>query len=175
MRKAISRHAAAGVTPSVGTLGSMGCIYPQPSFWLVLCIPTASIGPDRKWNCGSGAHHDTVTLLLMRQGIMFRAIGPVFLFAFMVLCAVQLLGMACADDCLREWSTSPLQAQDRIPAGTDGQTETDGSQGEGELELAPAYGHGYHVIPRMARCVFDSLDCPRSTFVSDWFRPPVRL
>jgi hypothetical protein len=108
----------------------------------------------------------------MRQGVMFRTIGPLFLFAFTILCAVQLLGMACSDDCLREWSSGPLHAHDQIPVGTDGQTETDGSQGEGELEMALAQGEGFSTILRTSSCAFDSLNCPRSTFVSDWFRPP---
>jgi hypothetical protein len=107
---------------------------------------------------------------------MFRNIGVLLLLPLIALCAIQVVGMACSDDCLREWSTSPLHAQDQIPAGTDGQTETDSSsQGEGELELALTYGLGSHVTPRMASRFFDGLDCPRNTFVSDWFRPPVLL
>ena len=83
--------------------------------------------------------------------------------------------MACFDDCLREWSTGPLHTQNQIPGGPDGQTETDGSQGEGELELALAQGDAFHVIPRTGACFVDSLSCPRNAFVSDWFRPPVSL
>lgn len=166
------RRGATGVTPSVQTVGSMGCMYLNQAFSRLAGV---SIEPDRKWNCARGAHHDTVTLLFMRQGVMLRTIGPLFLFAFTVLCAVQLLGIACSDDCLREWSSGPLHAHDQIPGGTDGQPETDGSQGEGELELALAHGDGFHAIPRTGSCFFDSLDCPRSTFISDWFRPPLLL
>jgi len=134
-----------------------------------------SIELDRKWNCVSDARRDTVRPLFMRQGGMLRTIGPLFLFAFTVLCAVQLLGLACSDDCLREWSSCPLHAHDQIPGGTDGQPETDGSQGEGELELALAQGDGFHAIRRTGSCFFDNLNCPRSAFISDWFRPPALL
>jgi hypothetical protein len=40
------------------------------------------------------------------------------------------------------------------------------------LEMALAQGEGFSTILRTSSCAFDSLNCPRSTFVSDWFRPP---
>lgn len=124
-------------------------------------------------NCGGGLQYGTVRLLSVGQGIMFRTFKHFFLSVLMVLCMAQFLGTACSDDCLREWSPGPLDARDHIPSGTDGPAETDGSQGEGEMEFTLAQGDGLQVIPRTGSCFFDSPSCPRQTFVSDWFRPPL--
>jgi hypothetical protein len=103
---------------------------------------------------------------------MLRTFRYLFLVVLMVLCTVQFLGAACSDDCLRQWS-GPLQAHDQIPGGgPDGQTETDGSQGEGELEFTLAQGDGVYIIPRTGACFLDSATSPRTAFVFDWFRPP---
>lgn len=102
---------------------------------------------------------------------MFRTFGQSFFLLLLTVCAVQLMGAACADDCLRQWSTSPVHAHDQLPGSQDGQTETD--PGEGELEeLALAQGEGFRIIHLARTCILDHTSCPRTDFASDWFRPP---
>jgi len=103
---------------------------------------------------------------------MLGTFRPVFLVCLTALFTVQLLGTACLDDGVRERSGGPLHAQDQLPGTMDGQTETDGSAGEGEWELALAQSDGLRVILRTDVCSVDHAPCPRTTFVSDWFRPP---
>jgi hypothetical protein len=100
---------------------------------------------------------------------MFRTFGYCFFLLLLTVCAVQLMGTACADD-LRQWSTSPSHAHDQLPGSPDGQ-QTD--PGEGELEeLALAQGEPFRVIDLARACVLDNASCPRTDFASDWFRPP---
>lgn len=107
------------------------------------------------------------------QGEMFRTVRHLFLIALVVLFTVQFVGTVCSDDSLREWSHGPVHGHhDQNPAGTDGQTETDSSQGEGESELALAQGDGLHVLPVTGAGYFGSASCPRKSFISDRFRPP---
>jgi hypothetical protein len=102
---------------------------------------------------------------------MFRMFGHHGFLLLLALCAVQFLGTAWSDDCLRQWSSIPLHAQDQVPGTPDGQTESD--QGEGELEeLALAQGEAFRIIHLTRACSLDSASCPRTAFVSDWFRPP---
>jgi hypothetical protein len=55
-----------------------------------------------------------------------------------------------------------------MPGAADGQTD----QG-GELEeLALAQGEAFRIIHLAQLCSLDSASCPRTDFVSDWFRPP---
>ena len=104
---------------------------------------------------------------------MFHRFGHSVFVLLLALCAVQILGTACSDDCLRQWSASPVHAQDQLPGSPDGQTETD--QGEGELEeLALAQGEGFRIVHLARICVLDHASCPRTDFASDWFRPPAR-
>lgn len=102
---------------------------------------------------------------------MYRIFGDKVFFLLFALCAAQFLGTGCSDDCLRQWSAGPLHAHDQLPGAPDGQTESD--QGEGQLEeLALAQGEGLRIIHLARTCVLDSTSCPRTDFVSDWFRPP---
>lgn len=103
---------------------------------------------------------------------MVRTFRHSVLLVFLALCAVQLQGTACSDDCLRQWTPSPHQTHDSLPGGApDGQTEAD--QGEGELEeLALAQGEAFRIIHLARACVLDSACCPKANFVSGWFRPP---
>ena len=105
------------------------------------------------------------------QGVMYQTFRHLFLIALMVLFTVQLLGTACSDDCLPEWSNGPLQAQDQTAGEADGQTETD-SQGESESEFTLARTAGPQLVYRMRSLFFDSCSCPRKPFDSDFFRPP---
>ena len=97
------------------------------------------------------------------------------LLALLVLCGVQLLGTACSNDCLSQWSTTPLHTQDQLPGGTDGQTESDGSQETGELEWALPQQDGLHVTSPTGQCVIGSASCTAKPFLSNWFRPPALL
>jgi hypothetical protein len=102
---------------------------------------------------------------------MFRLFQHKVFLLLLALCAVQFLGTGCSDDCLRQWSAGPLHAHDQLPGAPDGQTESD--QGEGELEeLALAQGEAFRIIHLTRTCILDSASCPRTDFVSDWFRPP---
>ena len=108
---------------------------------------------------------------LRGKAACFAPLGSVFFLLLLTVCAVQLMGTACADDCLRQWSTSPVHAHDQLPGSPDGQTETD--PGEGELEeLALAQGEGFRIIHLARTCILDTTSCPRTDFASDWFRPP---
>jgi hypothetical protein len=104
--------------------------------------------------------------------MMFRTFSQPLLIVLTVLLTIQFVGTSCSDDCLREWPHGPLHAQDQIPSGTDGQTEGDGSQEEGELEFALAQGSGFHFIHRIRSRFVDSWYCPREAFDSGLFRPP---
>ena len=102
---------------------------------------------------------------------MVRIFGHSVFLLLLVLCAVQFMGTACSDDCLRHWSANPIQAQDQLPGSPDGQTESD--QGEGELEeVALAQGEAFRIIHLARICALDQASCPRTDFASDWFRPP---
>ena len=103
---------------------------------------------------------------------MVRRLRQLFLIVLMVLFTVQFVGTACADDCLVEWSNGPLDARDHIPGGPDGQTETDGNQGEAELDITLAQCTGFHILHSMRSSFADSDSCPRKAFDSDLFRPP---
>lgn len=99
---------------------------------------------------------------------MLRTFGQGVLLLFFVVCAVQLFGTAWSDECPRQWSGNPLQAHEQMPGAADGQTD----QG-GELEeLALAQGEAFRIIHLARLCSLDSASCPRTDFVSDWFRPP---
>jgi hypothetical protein len=128
---------------------------------------------EDKWNCGWGVPHGTVSRLPLGKGLMFRTFGHSFFLLFLIVCAVQLLGMACSDDGLRQWSTSPVHAHDQLPGSPEGQTEPD--QGKGELEeLALAQGEAFRIIHFTQICIVDHASCPRTDFASDLFRPPAR-
>ncbi|HEU4501590.1 MAG TPA: hypothetical protein VFR82_08055 [Nitrospira sp.] len=99
---------------------------------------------------------------------MVRSSKAIFFLLFLAVCAVQITGAACSDDCLRQSSSTPHPAQDS-------QTEPDGAEGESALELALAQGDGLPVIHLISRCVLDTSLCPRSAFLSDWFRPPTGI
>jgi len=102
---------------------------------------------------------------------MFRTFWHSFFLLLLTVCAVQLMGTACTDDCLRQWPISPVHAHDQLPGSPDGQTETDA--GEGELEeLALAQGEAFRIIHLARACVLDNTSCPRTDFAFDWFRPP---
>ena len=102
---------------------------------------------------------------------MVRTMGQILFFLLVTFFAVQLVGTAGADDCLRQWSPSPLQAHDQLPGAPDGQTESD--QGKGELEeFALAQGEAFRILSFARTCILDSASCPRTQFVSGWFRPP---
>lgn len=105
---------------------------------------------------------------------MFRTFGHGFFLLLLTVCAVQFMGTACFDECQRQWSTtSPVHAHDQLPGSPDGQTE--GDQGEGELEeLALAQGEAFRIVHLARTCALDDASCPRTHFVSDWFRPPAR-
>ena len=101
---------------------------------------------------------------------MVRTFGHRLVLFLLVLGAVQFFGMVCFDDGLRQWSASPVHAHDPLPGTPDGQTEAD--QG-GELEeLALAQGEAFRIVPLAQTCHLDNAFCPRTNFVSDWFRPP---
>jgi hypothetical protein len=105
---------------------------------------------------------------------MFRTFGQSFFLLLLIVCAVQLMGMACSDDGLRQWSASPVHAQDQLPGSPDGQTE--GDQSEGELEeLALGQGEAFRIIHFTRTCVWDYASCPRTDFASDLFRPPAHF
>ena len=102
---------------------------------------------------------------------MVRTLVHSLFLLLLALCAVQLMGTACSDECLRQWSASPVHAHDQLPGTPDGQTE--GDQGESELEeLALAQGEAFRIIHLARICVPDLASCPRTDFASDWFRPP---
>ena len=102
---------------------------------------------------------------------MFRTFGHSLFLFLLAVCAVQFIGTGWSDDCLRQWSAGPLQTHDQLPGPPHGQTESD--QGEGELEeLALAQGEAFRIIHLTRACSLDSASCPRTDFVSDWFRPP---
>ncbi len=143
--------------------------------WLKYRVPPATSGsvprPEAKWNCGWDVHHGTVSRLSEGRGVMFRKFGYWFFLLLLTVCAVQFLDTAGADECLRQWSASPVHAHDQLPGSPDGQTETD--QGKGELEeLALAQGEAVRIIHLARICALDQASCPRTDFVSDWFRPP---
>ena len=99
---------------------------------------------------------------------MLRTFGQRVLLLFFLVCAVQLFGTAWADECPRQWAASPLQAHEQMPGAADGQTD----QG-GELEeLVFAQGEAFRIIHLARLCPLSSASCPRTDFVSDWFRPP---
>jgi hypothetical protein len=100
---------------------------------------------------------------------MFRRFGHCVFVLLLALCAVQFIGTACSDDCLRQGSPSPVHAQDQLPGSHDGQMEND--QGE---ELALAQGEAFRIVHLARTCILDHASCPRTEFASDWFRPPVR-
>ena len=101
---------------------------------------------------------------------MGRMFGHGVLLFLLSLCAVQIIGTSCSDDCL-QWSTAPVQTHDQVPGSPDAQTESD--QGEGELEeLALAHGEAFRTIHSERIYVLDHTSRPRTNFVSDWFRPP---
>jgi hypothetical protein len=102
---------------------------------------------------------------------MFRTFGQSFFLLLLTVCAVQLMGTACADDCLRQWSPSPVHAHDQLPGSPDSQTETDPGEGEFE-ELALAQGEAFRIIHLARACVLDNASCPRTDFAFNWFRPP---
>ena len=102
---------------------------------------------------------------------MLRSFGHKVFLLLLALCALQFLGTGCPEDYLRQWSAGPLHAHDQLPGAPDGQTESD--QGEGQLEeLALAQGEAFRIIHLARTCILDSASCPRTDFVSDWFRPP---
>ena len=102
---------------------------------------------------------------------MVRISGYRLFLLLLAVCAVQFLGTAFPNDCLRQWSPGPLQAHDQLPGAPDGQTESD--QGESELEeLALAQGEAFRIIHLTRTCILHSASCPRTDFASDWFRPP---
>ena len=101
---------------------------------------------------------------------MVRNFGHSFFLFFLAVCTVQLLGTAYTQDGLAQGST-PLHAQDQLPGAGDGQTEPD--QGKGELEeLALAQGEPFRIVRLTRSCIPDGASCPRTAFLSDWFRPP---
>jgi hypothetical protein len=106
---------------------------------------------------------------------MVRPSRIIFLLLLLAVCAVQVMGAACSDDCLRQWSSGPFQTHDQFPGALDSQTESDGSEGESAWELALAQGDGLRVIHLTSACVLDSSLCPQNAFLSDWFRPPARI
>ena len=105
---------------------------------------------------------------------MFRMFGPRVVLLLLAILAVQFLATASADDWLGQWSAGPLQAHDQLPGPPDGQAESD--QGEGELEeWALAQREAFRIIHFARSCTVDDSSCPRTNFVSDWFRPPTLL
>ena len=86
---------------------------------------------------------------------MVRTLRHSMFVLLLALCAVQFFASACSDGC--------------VPGSPEGETE--GDQGELE-ELALAQGEAFRVIHLRHRCMVDSTSCPRTDFVSDWFRPP---
>lgn len=104
---------------------------------------------------------------------MFRTFRQLLPIVLTVLFTIQFVGTACSGDCLRQWFPAvPIHAHDQIPSGTDGQTEADGSQEEGELEYALAQGSDFHPIPHVQPWPADSCSGPREAFGSNVFRPP---
>jgi hypothetical protein len=102
---------------------------------------------------------------------MFRMLGQRVVCLLFATFAVQFVATACTDDWLRQWSAVPLEAQEQLPGTTNGQTESD--HGEGALEeLALAQGEAFRIIHLARTCTVDNSSCPRTNFVSDWFRPP---
>src|SRR5690349_312036 len=102
---------------------------------------------------------------------MGRTFGHGVLLLLLAWCAVQVIGTACSNDCLRLWSAAPLHAHDQLPGSSDAQTE--GDQGEGEAEeLALAHGEAFRIIHSGRICIPDHASCPRTNFVYDRFRPP---
>ena len=138
------------------------------SVWVFRCLRCLNVG----WNCGSGAAHGKVPGFSRGQGVMGRLSGHRLFLLLFAVCAVQLLGTAYPNDCLRQWSPGPpLQAHDQLPGAPDGQTESD--QGESELEeLALAQGEAFRIIHLSRIRVLHSASCPRTDFTFDWFRPP---
>ena len=106
---------------------------------------------------------------------MVRPFKITFFLLFLILCGIQVMGAACSDDCLRQWSSGPLHGLDQYPGAQDSQTESDGSEGESALELALAQGDSLPVIYLTSSCVMDMSLCPKNAFLSDWFRPPTRI
>jgi hypothetical protein len=129
-------------------------------------------GAKDGWNCRAGTPHGTVARFLQEQGgVMFRMLGQRVVFLLLTMVAMQFLAMATADDWLRQGSAGPLEAHDQLPGTPDGQTESDQSEGELE-ELAFAQGQALRIIHLTRTCPVDNSSCPRTNFVSDWFRPP---
>jgi hypothetical protein len=106
---------------------------------------------------------------------MVRSATAILLFVFLAICAVQTMGAACSDDCLRHWSSAPHHAHEQYPGAQDSQTEPDGSEGESALEVALSQGDGLPVIHLTTYRVVDSTLRPRSAFPSDLFRPPTGI
>jgi hypothetical protein len=106
---------------------------------------------------------------------MVRSSKGILLLFLLAVCAVQTMGAACPDDCLRYWSSAPHHAHEQHPGAQDSQTEPDGSEGESALELALSQGDGLPVIHLTTCRVVDSLLRPRSAFPSDLFRPPTGI
>ena len=154
-------------TPSMATREEHGMVELFPGCQRVSAASAANI----RCNCGWDTAHGTVGRLPQGQGVMVRTIGYLFILLLVVF-AVQLVGTASADDCLRQWSPSPFQAHDQLPGSPDGEAESDQENGELE-EFALAQGEAFRILPSTRACILDSTSCPRTDFVSDWFRPPV--
>ena len=106
---------------------------------------------------------------------MARSSTGHLLLLFLALCAVQTMGAACSDDCLRYWAFAPQHAHEQYPGAQDSQTEPDGSEGESALEVALSQGDGLPII-RLTTCrVVEPSLRPRSAFPSDLFRPPTGI
>jgi hypothetical protein len=106
---------------------------------------------------------------------MVRSSPGILLLFLLAVCAVQTMGAACPDDCLRYWSSDPYHAHEQYPGAQDSQTEPDGSEGESALEVALSQGDGLPVIHLTTCRVVDSSLRPRSAFPSDLFRPPTGI
>jgi hypothetical protein len=106
---------------------------------------------------------------------MVRPFKVTFFLLLLAVGLVQVMGAACSDDCLRQWSSLPLHGHDQFPGTQDSQTEADGSEGESPLELALAQGDGLPVIHLTSSCALDTRLCPQNAFLSDWFRPPTDI
>lgn len=101
---------------------------------------------------------------------MARTFGCRLALLFLALCAVQFFGTPWSDDFPHPGSTGPVHAHDQLPGAPDGQPEAD--QGGEFEELALAQGEAFRIVHLTRTCILDSASCPRTDFVSDWFRPP---
>ncbi len=105
--------------------------------------------------------------------MIIRRRGQLLLFVLALLLTAQFLGTACAEDWTNDRSGGPSHVHDQLPSETEGLTETEDGEETIELEFAPVLGSPLHMTLQARPWCADHGFCPRETFNSDLFRPPI--